>query len=226
MNEIRAITLDLDNTLWDLMPTLERAEANSYALLRQIYPNVTERYSVRQIQDLRQDIFESMPQIRHDLTEVRRQVFTRMLTACDYGLDGVDALMQRFLHDRNQLTLYPDSLSALKILHGRYPLVSLSDGNSDLEKVGIRDYFVGCVYAADVGVMKPHQAGFLKACEIAKTQPRETLHIGDSPDSDIDGARNAGLQTMWMRRYSETWVKDYQPDFTVTSMAEAVDILC
>ncbi len=226
MAEIRAITLDLDNTLWNLLPTIERAEANSYSLLEQDYPKVTERYSIEKMQDLREDLFESMPHIRHDFTELRRQVYIHMLRASGYSLHGVDDLIERFLHDRNQLTLYPDSLPALNSLYDKYPLVSLSDGNSDLERVGIREFFVGCVYAADVGFLKPHRAGFLRACEIANSQPGETLHIGDHPESDIDGAKNAGLRTMWMRRNGEKWEKDYKPDFIVTSMADVVDILC
>ncbi len=226
MPEIRAITLDLDNTLWNIFPTIERAEANSYSLLKQIYPRVAERYSIEDVRDLREELFESLPHIRHDFTELRRQVYIHMLQACGYSLDGVDDLIERFLHDRNQLTLYPDSLPALNSLYDKYPLVSLSDGNSDLEKVGIRDFFVGCVYAADVGFLKPHYAGFLRACEIANSKPEETLHIGDHPESDIDGAKNAGLRTMWMRRNGEKWEKDYEPDFIVTSMAEVVEILC
>ena len=224
--EIRAITLDLDNTLWNVFPAIERAEANSHELLKQTYPKVTERYSIEDVRNLREDLFDNMPHIRHDFTELRRQVYIHMMQACDYNLEGVDNLMGQFLYDRNQLTLYPDSLPALKSLYSKYPLVSLSDGNSDLEQVGIRDYFVGCVYAADIGFLKPHQAGFLRACEIANSQPGETLHIGDHPESDIDGAKNAGLRTMWMRRNCEKWEKDYEPDFTVTSMADVVDILC
>ena len=226
MTEIRAITLDLDNTLWDVFPAIERAEINAYELLRQSYPRVVEENSFQDIRDLREHLFETMPEIRHDFTELRRRVYVHLLSNTGYGVDGAENLLNQFLHDRNQLTLYPDSLPALKRLRDRYPLVSLSDGNSDLVKVGIRDYFIGCVYAADVGFLKPHPAGFLKACEIAETQPGETLHIGDHPEYDVEGARNVGMQTMWVRRNDEKWEKNFEPDYSISSMTEAVEILC
>lgn len=224
--EIRAITLDLDNTLWDVFPAIERAEVNAFELLRQSYPRVTEQNSFQDIRNLREQLFEAMPEVRHDFTELRRQVYVHLLRKSGYGVDGAEYLLNQFLHDRNQLTLYPDSLPALKRLRDRYPLVSLSDGNSDLVKVGIRDFFIGCVYAADVGFLKPHPAGFLRACEIAETRPEETLHIGDHPEADVEGARNVGMRTMWVRRNNEKWEKEIEPDYSISSMTEAVEILC
>ena len=74
--------------------------------------------------------------------------------------------------------------------------------------------------------MKPHQAGFLKVCEIAGTDPSETLHIGDHPDSDVNGARLAGFQSMWIRRNGEHWEHPFLPDYSIVSMTEAVEKLC
>ena len=116
-------------------------------------------------------------------------------------------LLSRFLIDRNNVELYPDALPALQALSQQYPLVALTDGNSDLESIGIRKYFVGAVYAIDVGFTKPHPAGFLKACEIAGTNPAKTIHVGDSPTADIAGAHGAGLHSMWVRRNGEEWAR-------------------
>lgn len=225
MTEIRAITLDLDNTLWDVFPVIERAEKNAYDLLSESYPRVTEHKSFEDIRELREHLFETMPEIRHDFTELRRRVYVHLLKETGYGVDGAEYLLKQFLHDRNQLTLYPDSLPSLKRLRDRYPLISLSDGNSDLDKVGIREYFIGCVFASDVGFLKPHPAGFLKACEMAKTRPEETMHIGDHPEYDVEGARNVGMRTMWIRRNGEKWEKEFEPDFIVSTMTEAAEIL-
>lgn len=224
--DIRAITLDLDNTLWNVFPTLLKAEENIRIHLNQHYPRVTERYSVEDISKVRERIFNSRPDIQHDMTEMRRQVYMELLNQCDYDPTEADVLLKLFLVDRNNVELFPDVLPSLGTLSERYPLVSLSDGNSDLSVIGIRDYFIDCVYAADVGFFKPHPAGFLKACEIAGCEPREVVHVGDHPIADIDGARRAGLQTMWMQRNGEQWEQGFEPDYRIATLVEAVDILC
>lgn len=223
---IGAITLDLDNTLWDVFPTLSKAEENHRSYLSQHYPRVTERYSVEDVPKVRERIFNSRPDIQHDMTELRRQVYRELLTQCEYDPLDADVLLELFLVDRNKVELFPDVLPALSALSERYPLVSLTDGNSDLEVIGIRDFFVDCVHAADVGHYKPHPAGFIKACEIAGFEPHEVIHVGDHPIADIDGARRAGLQTMWMQRNGEKWEQDFEPDYRISSLIEAVEILC
>ena len=226
MAEIRAISIDLDNTLWDVVPVIEKAERNSYQILSERYPRIIERNSFEDILDLREHLFDSLPNVRHDLTELRRQVYISLLDQAGYDTGDAEELLSLFLIDRNKVDLYPDVIPALETLSRKFRLVTLSDGNSDLSKIRIRKYFDGCVYAADVGFMKPHQAGFLKVCEIAGTNPSETLHIGDHPVSDVNGARLAGLRSMWIRRNEEQWEHPFLPDYSIVSMAEAVDRLC
>ena len=226
MAEIRAISIDLDNTLWDVVPVIEKAERSSYQILSERYPKIIEQNSFEDILDLRERLFDSLPNVRHDLTELRRQVYIYLLDQAGYDTGDAEELLSLFLIDRNNVDLYPDVVPALETLSRKFRLVTLSDGNSDLSKIGIRKYFDGCVYAADVGFMKPHQAGFLKVCEIAGTNPSETLHIGDHPVSDVNGARLAGLRSMWIRRNEEQWEHPFLPDYSIVSMAEAVDRLC
>ena len=228
MDAIRAITLDLDNTLWNVFPAIERAEQNNHQFLAQRFPEIAECYSVDCIRQLRQWIFDDRPEIRHDFTELRRLVFVHMLNKFGHDTEIADEFVEHFLEFRNQVDLYPDVLPALERLHRKYPLVSLSDGNSNLEKIGIRDYFAGCIFAAEAGVLKPDAKGFLMACDIAGTSPAETLHIGDHPQYDIDGARNAGMKTMWICRDGtgfDSWDQQFEPDYRVKSLIEAVNIL-
>ena len=149
-----------------------------------------------------------------------------MLTEGAYDTADAEILLSRFLIDRNNVELYPDALPALQVLSQKFPLVALTDGNADLASIGIHDYFVGAVYAIDVGFTKPHPAGFLKACEMAGTSPDETIHVGDSPIADIAGAHGAGLHSMWVRRNGEEWAEEFTPNYTVTTLTEAVQILC
>lgn len=52
------------------------------------------------------------------------------------------------------------------------------------------------VISCEVGADKPDPAIFRRACEAAGATPREALMVGDSPDTDIAGARQAGLAAL------------------------------
>jgi putative hydrolase of the HAD superfamily len=67
---------------------------------------------------------------------------------------------------------------------------SLSEG---LEQTGLAPYLDGAVSSAVVGAAKPDPAVFLAALEVAGCGPDEALHVGDSPEGDVEGARAAGL---------------------------------
>lgn len=225
MVDVSAITLDLDNTLWDVWPVIDRAERKNYVLLKARYPQIAASYSIEDIREIRQKIYDTRPDVRFDFTELRRLVFVQLLEEFNCKIEDAEMFIQHFLHYRNQIPLFPDVLPALKILASKFPLVSLSDGNSDLSEVGIRQYFAGCVNAAQVGALKPSPSGFLKACEITGFPPHQVLHIGDHPTYDMYGAHRVGMQTMWMRRHKENWNEAFTPDFTVTSMTGVVEIL-
>jgi len=40
---------------------------------------------------------------------------------------------------------------------------------------------------------------FLEACRLADARPNEVVHVGDDPAADVDGARGAGLRSVWYR---------------------------
>jgi HAD superfamily hydrolase (TIGR01509 family) len=45
----------------------------------------------------------------------------------------------------------------------------------------------------DIGTLKPHPRGFLRACDRWRLHPREVLVVGDRPDADAAGAAAAGM---------------------------------
>ncbi len=229
MTSIRAISFDLDNTLWDIAPVIQRAEENSYRYIQSRFPRIVERYSLEDIRARREQNWQDHPEIRHDLTEQRRLLFAQLLGECDYSEHHSSELLERFIADRNRVTLYPDVLPALERLSSFAPLVSLSDGNACLDTIGIGQYFVAAVSAADVGAMKPDPKGFQRVSAIVDASLSDILHVGDHPLYDMFGARNAGMQTMWMVRsadIAESWDQEFEPDYRARSLFDLVDIVC
>jgi len=78
--------------------------------------------------------------------------------------------------------------------------VAVTNGNADLERIGISHLFRRVLSPQNFGVGKPDRRIFLAACESAGVAPSETLHVGDDFHLDVLAARQAGLHAAWLRR--------------------------
>jgi putative hydrolase of the HAD superfamily len=83
--------------------------------------------------------------------------------------------------------------------------VAVSNGNADIHRVGLGDYFVGHVGAREVGVAKPHPGIYHQAVARARAQAHEVMHVGDDPVLDVVAARRAGLGAAWLNRHGRAW---------------------
>ena len=78
--------------------------------------------------------------------------------------------------------------------------VSLPDW---LGPLGLLELVDGVVSSADVGAVKPDPAIFRRALEVAGAEPGEAVHVGDSLENDVEGARAAGLRPVLLARHGE-----------------------
>lgn len=226
MNDIRTITLDLDDTLWAIHPVIKRAEERLYAWIGEHYPRITELFEPEDIWELRSEVIADYRDRSHDLTFLRRTVLTRLGHAAGYGDAYVDDAFEVFDEARNDVTLFPEARPALVSLRQRFVLIAVTNGNANLEKIGIRDLFDGVVSAAMAGAAKPARPIFDKAVEAGGASAAQTLHVGDHPLYDVHGARDAGLKAIWVNRNGDEWPHEYlEPDAEVQHLGELDGLL-
>jgi putative hydrolase of the HAD superfamily len=226
MQGIRTITLDLDDTLWPISPVIMRAEQALYGWLREHYPRITARFSERDLLQQRLDVVAEFPEKSHDFTFMRRTVLGRVAEAAGYGADYVDAAMEVFMAHRNDVEMFPEVRPALEQLGQRYRLVAVTNGNASLECIGIRDLFDDVISASSAGAAKPAPQIFATAVAIGGAEAHETLHVGDHPECDVDGANNAGLRTAWVNRHGAEWPDHLRrPDVIVRDIGELLGFL-
>ena len=104
--------------------------------------------------------------------------------------------------------------------------MALTNGNANLQTIGIGHLFHAVVTAADVGAPKPERRIFESAVAHTGVSPGEVLHVGDHPEADIDGARQAGLRTAWINRNSDAWPGHLAtPDAVVSTLTELQGLL-
>jgi 2-haloalkanoic acid dehalogenase type II len=229
MGDVRilALTLDLDDTLWPVLPALERADHAVDAWLRQHHPDVARAWPIAAMRELRAQVAAERLDLAHDFTTQRQLTMQQAFAACGIAVAPIDALWEIYFAARNSVELYPDSLPALERITARWPLASLTNGNADLQRVGIHTHFAHHICARDTGAAKPDARIFLAAAERLGVSPAEILHVGDDPEMDMVGARDAGLRTAWINRNGQPWPAALgpAPELDLRDMTALVDWL-
>ena len=197
---VTALTLDLDDTLWPVRPALVAAEAVLAEWLRAHAPATAAGLGAGGMLALRAQVAAERPDWAHDLTAIRMETIRRALRLHGDDPALAEPAFEAFFEARHAVTLYEDVRPALARLAARYRLIAVSNGNADVKRVGLGDYFSGSVSARVHGIAKPAASIFHAACTAAQAAPHCVLHLGDDPALDIDGALAAGLQAGWVCR--------------------------
>jgi putative hydrolase of the HAD superfamily len=223
---IRTITLDLDDTLWEIHPVIRRAEQRLFEWLGENYPRITEIYTPLDLREVRAEIVIEFADRAHDLTFLRQSVLERVGVAAGYGTDFIDDAFDVFDAVRNDVDIFPEVIPALEALGERFTLIALTNGNANLESIGIRHLFDNVVTAVMAGAAKPAAEVFDMAVQVGGASKQDTLHVGDHPLYDVDGARAAGLRTVWVNRTADVWPDEYAaPEIEVAHIGELPELL-
>lgn len=224
---VRAVSFDLDDTLWPIAPVLARAERALMAWLAERYPRVGRRMSLDDMAALRDRLIEEQPSLARDMSALRRAVLRRAAALAGYDDSLVEPAFDVFLHYRNQIRFYPDVVQVLEALHPRYRLGAISNGNADIARVGLSEHFRFAISASRLGQAKPHPATFRAAAEAAGVDLAHMVHVGDDPHSDVAGARALGVRTVWVNRAELAWPEGAgpAPRHEIRSLAELPALL-
>ncbi len=223
---IRAISLDLDDTLWPFAPIGERIEQALHAWFVEHSPRTAERFPITEMRALRERVHAAFPQHEHDLGLLRRLTIERALQ--DSGDDPAlaSAAYAIFFRERNRVDFYPDARDGLTRLAALLPVAALTNGNADLAAIGIASKFRFQLGAREFGSAKPDPALFLESCRRLGVVPNEVLHVGDDPHMDVAGAAHAGLRSCWINRGDQAWPLDLpRADIEFTTLTALADWL-
>lgn len=219
---IRVITFDLDDTLWDVWPIIERAEQRLQTWLEQHHPQIAARYDSLGLRELSAEISERLPEQAYRRSWLRKRVLELAAQRAGCQSFDVEAAFQVFYRARNEVRFFDGVEPVLMRLAQRYTLGALSNGNACAELTGLSQYLTFALDAEGVGCPKPGATMFEEACRLSGVEPEQILHVGDEPEHDVGGAARAGFRTVWVNRLARTWPAELglEPDAIVTSMTE------
>ncbi|MBA1147141.1 HAD-IA family hydrolase [Ectothiorhodospiraceae bacterium WFHF3C12] len=225
---VRAVSFDLDFTLWDLTNVIPAAEERTMAFLAERAPEVAARYDAAAMRELRDVVMAEQPGLRHNLTELRKACMRRALESVGYRDESlVEAAFDVFLEGRHRVHMYDDAVPTLKRLRGQVAVGAVTNGNADIDRIGLQGFFDFRVSAIDVGAAKPDRLVFEAACHRAGVAPHQMLHVGDEPESDVIGAARYGMVAVWLNRSGELWPEHVEavPHVQVRSLDEVVELV-
>ena len=224
--KIKAISFDLDDTLWPIWPTIERAEKALQDWLGFHAPMAAAMFaSAGALRDIRDEIGLTRPDLKSNLSALRREAIRLALLRAGENPLLAEAAFDVFFEERQRVTLYDDALATLDFLVTRFPLVSVSNGNADVDRVGLGKYFRASISAQTFGVGKPDPRIFHAAAGALDLAPQDVLHVGDDATLDGLGALNAGMQCAWLNRSDHLWPHEMTPHVTVTGLDELCALL-
>jgi HAD superfamily hydrolase (TIGR01549 family) len=219
--KVKAISIDLDDTLWPIWPTIERAEKALHDWLTEHAPMAAALFSSPSaLREIRDHMASSRPELKHDLSALRRESIRLALYRAGENPLRADEAFEVFFAERQRVTLFDDARPALEFLAERFPLVSLSNGNADLHRIGLAPLFTAAISAREFGVGKPDPRIFHAAAGAAEVMPEHVLHVGDDATLDALGALNAGMQAAWINRSDTLWPHEMEPQVTLGSLTE------
>ncbi|WP_431483109.1 HAD family hydrolase [Pseudomonas solani] len=225
---IQLITFDLDDTLWDVATVMHGAEAALREWLAMQAPKLGP-VPIEHLWAIRARLLADEPALKHRLSELRQRILFHALEEAGYPRDEAGTLATRgfdvFLDARHRIDLFPEVHPTLEILANRYRLAVITNGNADVRRLGLADYFQFALCAEELGVGKPDPHPFEEALKRAGVAAAQAVHIGDHPSDDIHGARNAGMRAIWFNPQGKAWDGESAPDAEIRNLAELPALL-
>lgn len=225
---ITTVLMDLDDTILDF----HKAEQGALrkALIKigvEPIPEVLQRYS-----EINESQWKRLE--RGELTQEQVKINRYKIFFAELGIDASpETVAKEYEHNLAfEHELVDGALELLQQLSGRYRLYAASNGTYEVQRQRIKDsgiapYFNDFFISKKIGFHKPDPQ-FFAYCfsHIPDFKKGETVMVGDSLSSDIQGGIQAGLKTVWYQNNPK--VTDHgavHPDYRIYNLSELPELL-
>jgi len=206
LKPFKAISFDLDDTLYDNHPIIKKAEADFITYLNTSYPELSE-LTAHQWGLYKKHLANEFPALVEDVSLWRIEILKRIMTI--YGISEYKAVeyaptaFAEFLRLRSDFSVPTASLTLLEKLAEHYPVIAITNGNVDEKQIGLDDKFEFILKAGGGFKAKPQHDLFTEAANRLDIEVSDILHIGDHLISDVFGAQNNGAQAVWLNEHQQ-----------------------
>lgn len=216
---IRSVIFDLDGTLFDRDSSVRELIARQYEAFAPALRHIPKAVYIARFMEL-----DARGYVRKD------EVYRKLVEA--YLIQGVTAgeLFEDFYaHYHHCCVPFPGLVEALRRLKEQeIKLAIITNGGhafqmNTIKALGIEDFFSAILTSENEGIRKPDPQIFQRAMERLGVSPAKAVFVGDHPEVDIVGARQAGLKTVWKR--DPFWEAPAEVDGVIDHLSELMGIL-
>jgi len=125
----------------------------------------------------------------------------------------------------------PGVCEIVPALSETYSLGIVTNGEDDIQRgklrhLEVRSHIPHVVISENVGREKPDPRIFECALKLTGVTPTEALVVGDRIETDIAGAKAAGMRAIWLNTWGdEPGPTDAEPDIVITSFEQLPDAI-
>jgi len=200
MRKYDHLFVDLDNTLWDFT-------MNSYLAMKQTLEHagiLVKLPSFDSFFQVYEQLNKSLWNDYHSKKITKQTLiverFSRSLN--NFGIDNIDwhNLNQQYLeHMALQTRLFPETIETLSILKNKgYQMHIITNGFREVQRAklansGLETFFSKVFISEEIRTTKPHREIFEHALTSTNARKKQSIMIGDSWETDIEGALNFGM---------------------------------
>lgn len=227
LTPIQAMTFDLDDTLYDNRPVIHHVEEQVALWLYHHHP-VTATKPLVWWKALKVKLAKDDPWLPNDVSLWRFEQIRHGLLNLGYAeheaQQAATDAMQEVHRLRNLVDVPEATHRVLAELAENMPLVAITNGNVDPQKIGLANYFQLILKAGPNGHAKPHPDMFVTAQQFLQVPAESILHVGDHPIKDVMGAKMNGFQACWFndshRSLRATKKARMLPDIEITHIEQ------
>ena len=214
--KIKLITFDLDDTLWDNMPTIRKAEIDTRKWIEDKVGRI-EWGDFDDFLNLREELIKEDESIAWDISKLRKEIFRKKLILIEpesYRNELVDKAFEIFIQKRHKVEFYDGVEESIEQLSQKYSLGILTNGNADIFKFKIGKFFDFSISSLEAKDSKPNRSHFDQALKkINSSNYSEMLHIGDHQINDVFGALSLGIEALCFNNTNAVWSQSFKkPD--------------
>jgi YjjG family noncanonical pyrimidine nucleotidase len=227
MKKYSHLLFDLDQTLFDF-------KTSSKMALTQVFAELglpTEDVTFLEYEIINSEVWKMLQEGKISAKDLKGLRWKKFLDKFNLIFDPFE-INDFYLDSLVEYTIvYPKVKDLLKLLFDEFRLIAVTNGLERVQKSRLKisrltDFFEHVVISEEIGFAKPQKEYFdhvFKLCYQPKRN--EVIIIGDGLTSDIKGANNYGIHSIWYNPEKLDLLPEIQPTYTISKLHETIEIL-
>lgn len=215
---MKAIIFDLDYTIFDMKQYL-------FGAFEKISSYLSKKHYLS-----KERIYNKLIELLNEKTSNYLYLFNDLLEHFNLK-ENIKEIVNLFNNYEGDFTPYPNVIKILKVLKKRkFKLGIITDGNVDRQKrkinnLNISDFFDSIIYTKELNHPKPSLIPFIEIVKDLNINPEKSFYIADNPLVDFKGAKEAGFNTIRIKRGEFSHIPPNEDiDTEINSLNELLDI--